>query len=79
METESNLHNIKLDIIQWLLTLEDTEVIEKIKEIQTASTKDWWNTISGDEQESIVQGLKDANNGKLKPHSQARNIYEQWL
>ncbi len=79
MSTDSNLQNIKLEIIQWLLTLEDTTLIERIKEIQTESNKDWWNSISDKEKESIRQGIKEADNGNIKPHSQARTIYEKWL
>lgn len=79
MSAESNLQNMKLDIIQWVLTLEDTDVIEKIKDIQMQSGKDWSNMISESEQESIRKGTEDADLGQLNPQSKARKIYEQWL
>ena len=35
--------------------------------------------ISKAERESIQKGIIDADNGKLKPHSEARKVYEKWL
>ena len=32
-----------------------------------------------DKKEAIEQGLKDAEAGKLNPHSKARELYEKWL
>ena len=40
---------------------------------------DWWNEISNEEKKSIEKGIKDADAGNLKPHSEARKIYAKWL
>ncbi|TAE38117.1 MAG: hypothetical protein EAY66_04635 [Sphingobacteriales bacterium] len=69
----------KLDLIQWLSTLEDSIIIEKIIDLRKNENKDWWNTISEIEKQSIEQGLQDANSGKLNPHLNARKLYEKWL
>ncbi len=39
----------------------------------------WWNEISGAEKKSVFKGIADANNGNLKPHSEAKKIYGKWL
>jgi predicted transcriptional regulator len=59
------LQNKKLELIQWLSSIEES--------------KDWWNSIAESEKEAIERGIQDANAGKLNPHSEARKIYEKWL
>lgn len=71
--------NKKIELIQWLSTLEDNTIIEKLLKIRKEETKDWWKTISEEEKKSIEKGIAEANDGKLEPHSTARAIYEKWL
>ncbi len=79
MDIELNLQNKKLELIQWLSTLEDSTLIEKIMELRKLESKDWWNSISENEKQSIEKGLQDAEEGKLNPHTSARKLYEKWL
>ncbi len=79
MNVELNLQNKKLELIQWLSTLENSTIIEKIMDLRKQENIDWWNSISEDEKESIERGLADAEAGKLNPHTKARKLYEKWL
>jgi len=79
MNPELNMQNKKLELIQWLSTLEDPFIIEKIIELRKSENIDWWNSISEDEKQSIERGIDDAELGKLNPHSKARKLYEKWL
>ncbi|MFY8181103.1 MAG: hypothetical protein ACOVLG_04945 [Flavobacterium sp.] len=79
MNVNLNILNQKLELIQWLSTIEDSSIIEKIMDLRKKESKDWWNSISEREKESIELGLKDAESGKLNPHSKARELYEKWL
>ena len=74
-----NIESKKLALIQWLTSLNDVSMIDKILELKQKETKDWWNEISDEEKESIEKGLSDAESGKLKPHSEIRKKYEKWL
>ncbi len=74
-----NIQKAKLELIQWLTTLEDTSLIQKIIELRKTESRDWWNDLSEAEKESIKLGMSDAQCGKLKPTSEARKIYEKWL
>lgn len=76
---DSELQNKKLKLIQWLSTLEDESTIEKLVELQKEEKVDWWKSLSETEKKSIEKGIKDANSGKLEPHSKARELYEKWL
>ena len=79
MNIELNILNKKLELIQWLSTIEDSTIIEKIMDLRKKESKDWWNSISESEKESIEKGLNDADAGKLNPHSNSRKLYEKWL
>lgn len=74
-----NIQNTKIELIQWLTTLEDKSLLEKILDLRKSDTTDWANSISESELQSIQKGISDAENGDVKPHSEARKIYEKWL
>lgn len=74
---EIRLENTKIELIQWLTTLEDRAVIQKILDLK--SKDDWWGKISDAEKESIEKGISDANSGKLSTQDKAEEIYGKWL
>lgn len=74
-----DLQNKKIELIQWLSTLEDQSLIDKLMKLRKKEKTDWWSEISIDEQKSIERGIHDAENGKLTSHSNVQKIYEKWL
>ena len=79
MNLDFNIESKKLALIQWLTSLNDVSMIDKILELKQKESKDWWNEISDEEKESIEKGLSDAESGKLTPHSEIIKKYEKWL
>ena len=79
MKAELNIQSKKLELIQWLSTIEDLSVINKIIDLKKQENKDWWNSISENEKLSVEKGLQDAEAGKLNSHSKARQLYDKWL
>lgn len=71
----------KQNLIDWISSLEDEEVIETIKDFKESyfSKKDWWNEISEEEKNSIDRGLKDAEEGRLISYEQFKNKYKKWI
>jgi len=69
----------KLELIQWLSVLDDVSVLDRLAELKDQSTRDWWDEILESEKESILTGQKDADEGRLRPHSEAKAIYEDRL
>jgi predicted transcriptional regulator len=53
------------------------KVIDTIKEQSTQ--KDWQDTVSDAEKNSIEQGLSDLREGKTVAHSEVKKRYEKWL
>jgi predicted transcriptional regulator len=76
---EVNLQSKKLELIQWLDSLTDLSVIEKIAFLKKQEEEDWWDSTSEAEKKSINQGLRDAEDGKLIDHEEAKKIYQKWL
>nr|WP_315141961.1 hypothetical protein [uncultured Flavobacterium sp.] len=79
MNANETILNQKLELIQWLSTIEDSAIIQKIMDLRKKESADWWNSISENEKQSIELGLEDAESGKLNEHSEARALYEKWL
>lgn len=73
----ANILDKKQDLIKWLSSLEDIVIIEKFVQLkqQTITQK----ALSMEEKKSIEKGIQDADNKKTKPHSEVRNLYENYL
>jgi predicted transcriptional regulator len=76
---EIRIQNQKMELIQWLTTLNDESIVQKLIDLRNNQLKDWWNELSNAEIESIEKGIKDADNGSLVSHSEARKTYEKFL
>ena len=74
-----DLENKKIELIQWLSTLDNEIIIDKLMKLRESEEADWWNEISEGEKESIEKGIEDADSGNLKPQSEVRKLYEKWL
>jgi len=74
-----SLENKKIELIQWLSTLNDKLLIDKLMKLREKEKTDWWNEISAAEKKSIEKGIQEAENGKLTSHSDVKSIYEKWL
>ena len=76
---KQNVQATKLELIQWLSTLDNPKVLEQILAIRNTTKNDWWPEASADVQQSIEQGVNDADSDKLHPHAEARKLYGKWL
>ena len=52
MNLDFNIESKKLELIQWLTSLNDVSMIDKILELKNKESKDWWNEISDEEKEN---------------------------
>ena len=75
----TNIQHIKIELIQWLTKVEDPDLIQKILELKESESGDFWDEISYEEKKSVQKGVAEAEDGKLKPRSEARKVYEKWL
>lgn len=73
-DMNSAVYSQKLDLIRWLIELNDSSVLAQIKSI-----KEDYTALSVAELASIERGLSDFQQGKVRSHSQIKQRYEKWL
>ena len=68
---------VKLELIEWLASLEDDDTIEYLKVVKDSRTSenDWWNELSREQREGIERGLKDIDEGKVVSHDAVKTKY----
>lgn len=73
MEHES----VKLELIEWLMKLEDDETINYLKIVKDSSDSDhdWWDDLTNEQKQGIERGLRDIDNGRTIPHDQVKKRY----
>lgn len=75
-----NVEKEKLEIIKWVTRLKDNTAIERLKMLRENPKKlDWWDKITDEEKAAIDKGLEDIKAGRVKPHREAKKLYEKWL
>lgn len=69
---------LKLELIEWLSKLEDSETINYLKVVKESneSGKDWWHDLTNEQKKGIERGLKDIDEGRVVPHEQVRSKYD---
>lgn len=69
--------SIKLELIEWLMQLEDDETINFLKIVKDSDSanQDWWKNITRDQKEGIARGLEDIDQDKTIPDDQIRKKY----
>ncbi len=68
---------IKLELIEWLARLNDSDTIQYLKKIKDAGSKqqDWWNDLPEQQKKGILRGLKDIDEGRTIPHEDIKARY----
>ncbi len=72
-----DIHAEKLKLIEWLLSLNDKGVIEKLNIFKDnfSTSQDWWETLAESQKESIEKGLKDIEEGRVTSHKDVMKKY----
>jgi predicted transcriptional regulator len=65
-------------LIDWLSTIEDDSILNQISDLMNAKIVNQ-KAVTQNEIDSIEIGIKDADEGRLNPHSKAEEIYGKWL
>lgn len=67
---------LKLELIEWLVRLEDDEVIRYLKIVKdNEQDHDWWNTLTDEQKKGIERGLRDIDEGRTVPHEEVKQRY----
>jgi predicted transcriptional regulator len=74
---ELSLQELKLDLINWLTTLQDKDTIVKLDKVRNSTEK--FQDISSEDIEGIKRGIDDAENGRVASREEVRKLYAKWL
>ncbi|PKP43788.1 MAG: hypothetical protein CVT96_04130 [Bacteroidetes bacterium HGW-Bacteroidetes-13] len=68
---------IKLEIIEWLAKLDDSETIEYLKIVKDSRTidNDWWNDLADAQKDGIERGLDEIKRGRTISHEDVKRRY----
>lgn len=62
----AELNGIKLDLIDWINQLSDTDLILFLDGLRVSRVQnDWWEDQTTSQKKQILAGIKDAEKGKL--------------
>lgn len=69
---------IKLELIQWLAKLEDSETLDYLKIVKDSreTHSDWWHDLTDDQKSGIARGLADIDAGRIHSHEEVMLKYE---
>ncbi|MDR2815407.1 MAG: hypothetical protein LBB62_01720 [Proteiniphilum sp.] len=70
------LDAIKLELIEWLIGLEDEDMISYLKAVKESETRhnDYWNDLTDELKAGIERGLKDIDERKTVSHEEVNLI-----
>lgn len=72
-----NIETRKLDIINWVSGLKDESILAKIEQLKP-HTKDWWEMITDQEKEEILDGLAQADKDEVITTEEVLEKYKKW-
>lgn len=67
-----NLETRKINLINWISTLQEDDILNKVEKIQK-ETADWWDGISKEDRDAINEGIDQLDKGQCFSHSQVRD------
>jgi len=74
-----DLQTEKIELAKRLLETEDEAVLLQIKEVFDNSDKDFWTDLPEHVKAGIERGKKQADDGKLIPHTEVMKKYAKYL
>ena len=66
-----NLETRKINLINWISSLQEADLIDKMEAIQKENA-DWWDTINNKDKQAIEEGLVQLDKGEFLTRSQVR-------
>lgn len=73
-----NLQAEKLEIVRMLLNTNDKNLIQEVKTLFKSREADWWDEMSGEQKEIILEGIAQADQGQTVPHEEAVKMFGKW-
>lgn len=73
-----DIQSLKLDLVNKIIHTEKQSVLIKINQLLNDEiSEDWWDQLPKEVQDSVLEGIKDVNEGKLYTHEQVMQEAKQ--
>ena len=61
-----NIQTQKLELVKMILETDNPSILESVKKLfRKTKDSDFWDTLSQDQKDDILEGLRDVENGDL--------------
>jgi hypothetical protein len=67
-----NLETRKINLINWLSSVQEEDVLSKVEKIQKEKT-DWWDDVSENDKKAINKGLEQLDKGEYLTRAEVRS------
>jgi len=67
-----NLEIRKINLINWLSSVQEEDVLDKVEKIQKEKT-DWWDNVSEHDKKAINEGLEQLDKGEYLTRSEVKS------
>ncbi len=67
-----SLESRKLNLINWISSIQEGDILSKVEKIQKEKA-DWWDKISKADKTAINEGLEQLDHGEFLTRDQVRN------
>ncbi|MBX2960060.1 MAG: hypothetical protein KF732_08900 [Flavobacteriales bacterium] len=64
-----NIQSTKIELVKMILETDNPSILASIKNLfKKSSTVDFWETLSQEQKDDILQGISDIEDGKIIPY-----------
>jgi len=73
-----NIQSEKLDILQTIINTNDERLILDVKEFLSNRKTDWFDELSNEQQNDVLEGIAEADRGETISHAEAVKLFGKW-
>jgi predicted transcriptional regulator len=66
-----NIESRKINLINWISSIQEADIIDKVEKIQREKASSW-DAVSNEDKQAIEEGLKQLDKGEFLTRSQVR-------
>ncbi len=73
-----NIQLEKLDLLQTIINTNDERLILDVKEFLSNRKTDWFDGLSNEQQNDVLEGIAEADRGETVSHAEAVKLFGKW-
>ncbi|MBU0764678.1 MAG: hypothetical protein KJ607_07580 [Bacteroidetes bacterium] len=72
-----NIQAVKIELMRMIISTENPSVLDKIMRIVQNEKQDFWNELSKEEQDDILAGIEELDNGEKFGYEETVSKYRK--